>query len=100
MREFIWYVEPAGCVVTNKILVEHLGGDGECKGKLCADGLEHDLWRCDREFITELERARKRLSLTFKVYVQEGEHGQVRLWKFGKKKKKRHVPQVQEATMV
>lgn len=84
-EEHIWYIAPSGCVATNRILAEHLPAENECKDKLCEDGEERDLWKCDHAMVAELQRAKASLNLTFKVFVQEGQHGKVRLWVFPKK---------------
>jgi hypothetical protein len=79
---YTWYVEPFGCLMTNRILSDHLSSENACIEKLCEDGEERNMWRCGHALISELERVRKSLNLNFRVYVQEGAHGAVRLWKF------------------
>ncbi len=85
MNDTTWYIHPGGCVTTNRLLAERLPQEDACPQKLCADGVLRDLWKCDHAVVTEFTRARKQLSLNFKVFVQEGQ-GPVRLWKFEEKK--------------
>lgn len=87
MADHIWYIEPSGCLITNRHLSQHLDPENQCNGKLCEDGVERNLWRCEYRDVRELEHVREDLGLTFKVYVQEGQHGKIRQWKFGEVKK-------------
>ena len=70
-REYSWYVEPLD-PETNRIIGEKFNVDSMMEGVRCDDGLRHDLWLCDRQFIARLKKARKSFNLKFNIWVQEG----------------------------
>ena len=57
---------------TNQIIGEKFSVDAMMEGIKCNDGMRHDLWLCDRQFVTRLKKAKKKFNLNFKIWVQEG----------------------------
>ncbi len=85
-ENYIWYIEPFGCLMTNRLLSERLSVEDTCSNKLCSDGKERNLWRCEYTLVAELEQAKSQLNLAFRVYVQEGHNTQIRMWPFRRKR--------------
>jgi hypothetical protein len=65
MSNKIWYVEATGH--TNEVIAGELPAENAHKDVLCIDGNNRDLWQCDYQFITELEKNRPSGQLAFMV---------------------------------
>lgn len=84
-KHVVWYVDVLGDVKTNGIVAERLDDTDACPLKLCADGKERNLWRCnDYSLIAELLQNRESQGLRFHIYRQMGRYGLPRLWPFDK----------------
>lgn len=64
---------------TNKVFRLRLPAENAVEDVKCTDGV-HNLWKCDREFVSMCEKSRASLGISFIVYVKEGLHGQIRPW--------------------
>lgn len=83
MPEYVvWYVDTLNHVHTDSVVAEMAPEEDICLGKLCSDGKERNLWRCDREVINALVKNREEQQLQFQIYRQKGKHGQVEHWTF------------------
>ena len=80
----MWYIDPCGDPVTNRLIAEQCPEEDVCMGKLCSDGQRRNLWRCDRSVVREMIRARAEFKMKFLLFVQAGKHGKVRAWNFEK----------------
>lgn len=69
MSEFIWYIAPNGCPITNQNLSQRHDVEA-CPGMRCADRRERDMWRCSEEVVKEFQQAKAALGMTFQVFVQ------------------------------
>ena len=81
----VWFVEPIGKNhdQTNKIISELLPEENAVPGVRCADGREHNLWRCTSwESVNKLDSCSDDMKLCFKVWVQRGRNALIRHWPF------------------
>lgn len=78
-----WFIEPIN-EIANYALSKLVSEENCCEGVLCADGQRRDLWKCDHYTVKRIEFSKE---FRFRVFVKQGKFGQVRLWRFGKKKK-------------
>lgn len=72
-KKYTWYVESLN-TITNGVIYEHLKhkdlGD-TCEPAICADGKEHNLWRCAYYFAKALIGEKEsNNSLSFNIFVQ------------------------------
>lgn len=85
LRIYTWFAEPLDAY-TNEVLARELPEENFFREMLCEDEKERDLWECKSSFVSFLRRSRKNLHVIFKVYVQEGRYGKIRLTNFLDKK--------------
>lgn len=80
----VWYIDPCGDPVTNRLIAEQCPEEDACGNMMCSDGHRRNLWRCDRSVVREIVAARPELRIRFQLFVQEGKHGKIRPWHFEK----------------
>jgi hypothetical protein len=85
--ETVWRVEPLDSY-TNKFLCELLSAEDFCPNKLCSDGKEHGLWVCPHLTVERLNGSKLDAGLRYKIWVQEGQCGPIRPWRFERPKRK------------
>lgn len=81
-----WYVHTKH-TPTDRVFSRNLESEDFCEDMLCADGRTRNLWRCQFPKISEFVKNREELHLQFKIFVQEGIHGKIRLWPFAEFRK-------------
>jgi hypothetical protein len=80
-REYYWFIEPKddrANEIIFRLLKEH-NLDEDCGNYDCEDG-PHNLWRCNHQIISYLNRSYRKLNYT--VWVQE-DRGLIRRWILG-----------------
>lgn len=89
-REYTYYLEPvkSNFAHTNEVISKMLAdtaspssdssaGTDILRGVICADGNEHNLYRCPHGLLFMLWCSRKNLEINFRVFAQEG-NGKIR----------------------
>lgn len=65
-RTYFWFIEPIDAQ-TNDVISNQLGEENFCR-KLCADGINRNLWMCDHNFAQSLWDSRETLNLKLRIY--------------------------------
>jgi hypothetical protein len=87
-RSYTWFVEPRDAK-TNEVIARELSAEQARQWSMCNDGINRDLWECNREFVSKLMRSKQQLELRFNIFVKEGQSGKIKPWIFDRKRKKK-----------
>jgi hypothetical protein len=85
-NDYTWFIDPVGDERTNNIIASVLAERAEecaCVSRRCGDDQERSLWECpNHEFLRNFEETAKRCRFHYAIYVRQGRHGAIRLWRF------------------
>ena len=76
-----WFIDSIGDTHVNQVIAENSSPEDECLGQLCSDGLRRNLWRCQHDLITRLNRFALTNKIHFQIYRRHG-NGEIEPWKF------------------
>jgi hypothetical protein len=72
---------------TNQSISRELPAENTHFDKMCAEGIQRNLWECDGQFITKMLKNKKVQKLVFDIYKQDGKYGTIKKASFFKTKK-------------
>jgi|GEM_PF-4188566 hypothetical protein len=90
VRHYSWFIAPEGDEEVNRqaaLLVAQRTDEKLCDKRLCADGVERDLWALSRYEVKQLQAFFSGRGVMLKIFVQEGLNGKIRSWTVGQKKR-------------
>ncbi|MSR79083.1 MAG: hypothetical protein EXS59_02985 [Candidatus Taylorbacteria bacterium] len=87
-KHFTWFLEPLN-PETNQVLSTMLPEEDAVHDAMCAGKTRHNLWRCNHSTVAAIITGAKTFGFKFTVFLKEGNHGQIRPWKFEKTKNRK-----------